>query len=123
MAVVRLTSAAREDVRDLDGEAKKRVLKAMKKLEDEPDKRGHPLGSNATGNLTNFRKLVVGDREYRIVYRVEGAGEVVVVWVVGQRADRECYDLAISRLKLYAEDSQLANELEQILSEVWDPAS
>lgn len=121
MAVVRMTSAAKEDVRDLDGSARKLVLKAMKKLEDNPEQRGQPLGSKATGNLTTFRKMVVGDRDYRIVYRIEANGEVVVVWVVGGRADQECYDLAVSRLKLYRDDQEMARELETLLQVVWTP--
>lgn len=121
MAAVKLTSAAKEDLRDLDGEARKRVLKAMKKLEDSPEQRGQPLGSKATGDLTTFRKLVVGDRQFRIVYRVENDGSVVVVWVVGSRTDDQCYDMAVSRLKLYSSDAELAAELEGLLQEVWAP--
>jgi len=121
VATVKLTSAAKEDVRDLDGAARKKVLKAMRKLETEPEQRGQPLGSNAKGNLTSFRKLVVGDREFRIVYKIESDGEVVVVWVVGARADAECYDLAVSRLKLYANDKVLAAELEELLEQAWAP--
>lgn len=119
MAAVKLTSAAKEDVRDLDGSERKLVLKAIKKLEDEPEKRGQPLGSRASGDLSTFRKLVVGDRDFRIVYRVEANGDIVVVWVVGRRADQECYDLALSRLKLYESDKVLAKEMEELLQEVW----
>lgn len=118
MARVQLTSAAREDVRDLDGAARKRVLRALKKLEEEPEKRGQPLGSRTDGNLTGFRKLVVGDREFRIIYRVERQ-EVVVVWVIGSRADDECYHMAVSRLRLYQDDPRLARELEQMIESVW----
>jgi mRNA interferase RelE/StbE len=119
MAKVQLTSAAKEDVRELDGEARKRVLKAIKKLEDEPAKRGQPLGSKATGDLTTFRKLVVGDRQYRVIYRVEKDGSVAVVWVVGARSDDECYHLAVSRLKLYSTDAELTKELEELLETAW----
>ncbi|MGH3684006.1 MAG: type II toxin-antitoxin system RelE family toxin [Pseudonocardiaceae bacterium] len=47
------------------------------------------MGSKLSGNLTTFRKLVVGDRGYRIVYRVDPDGSVVVVWVIGRRSDDE----------------------------------
>jgi len=118
VARVALTSDAREDVRDLDGHARKLVLKALKKLEDDPGNRGAPLGSQ-DGNLTTFRKLVVGDRDYRIVFRVEPDGNVVVVWVIGKRADRECYDLAVSRLRTYTSDPDLAKELQELVANVW----
>jgi len=116
MARVLLTAEAKEDVRDLDGAAKKVVLKAMKKLESEPEKRGDPLGSQVD-DLTTFRKLVVGNRDYRIVYRIE-RGTVVVVWVVAKRAESECYELAVSRLRLY-EDKTLATELERMIDSIW----
>jgi mRNA interferase RelE/StbE len=119
MAKVQLTSEAKEDVRDLDGDARKRVLKALKKLEDGPSQRGQPLGSNPTGDLTSFRKLVVGNRQFRVIYRVEMDGTVVVVWVVGARTDDECYQMAVSRLKLYTSNSELADELEQLLQSAW----
>lgn len=119
MATVQLTSDAREDLRDLDGSNRKRVLKALKKLETKPDKRGEPLGSRALGNLTMFRTLVVGDREIRVIYRVEPNGDVVVVWVIAQRADDACYELAVSRLRLHS-DQELAAKVEHLLNEAWD---
>ncbi|HEX4720898.1 MAG TPA: type II toxin-antitoxin system RelE/ParE family toxin [Pseudonocardiaceae bacterium] len=118
MAKVQLTSDAREDLRDLDGAARQVVLKAINKLKEEPEKRGLPLGSRQTGNLTTFRKLVVGDREYRVVYRVEQDGTVVVVWVIGRRADNECYELALSRLRLHG-DRELATMAARLLKETW----
>ena len=96
MARVVLTDDAREDIRDLDGWVKKQ---ALKKLEDSPEQRGFPLGNNPRGNLTGLRKIVIGDRDYRAVYRVESKGEVVVVIVVAKRADQELYELAVARLK------------------------
>lgn len=116
MAVVTLTGEAMEDLRDLDGSARKIVAKGLKKLEDEPEKRGEPLGSAASGDLTTtIRKLAVGNRTYRIVYRVEPDGTVCVVWVIAERVDSVVYDLAVSRLKLYSERTDLAQELMQII--------
>jgi mRNA interferase RelE/StbE len=114
-----LTSDAREDLRDLDGSSRKRVLKALKKLETEPEQRGEPLGSRALGNLVTFRKLVVGDRNIRVIYRVETDGNVVVVWVIAERADDKCYELAVSRLRMHS-DRELAARVAQVLDEVWD---
>jgi mRNA interferase RelE/StbE len=73
------------------------VFKALKKLQEDPQNRGVALGSS----LATFRKLVVGNRQYRIVFRVEQDGTIVVVWVVVTRVDSECYELAMSRLALY----------------------
>lgn len=120
MTKVQLTSDAREDLRDLDGSARKIVLKAIDKLRDESEQRGLPLGSRQGGNLAAFRKLVVGDRDYRVVYRVEQDGTLVVVWVIGRRADNECYELALSRLRLHG-DAELATMAERLLTETWNP--
>ena len=115
MAVVRLTTEAKEDLRDLDGSAQRIVAKALKKLENEPEKRGEPLGSTPTGNLSTFRKLVVGPKQYRIVYRVEPDGSVCVVWVIAERVNSVVYDLAVSRLQLYSSRTDLADELKRII--------
>ncbi|QXU56632.1 MULTISPECIES: type II toxin-antitoxin system RelE/ParE family toxin [Rhodococcus] len=109
---------AAEDLRDLDGSERKIVVKGLRKLETEPEKRGLPLGSRQkTGDLTTFRKLVVGDKQYRIVYRVEPS-KVVVIWVVAARTDDKCYDLAVARLQIHP-DRALANELAGMLKEAW----
>lgn len=118
MAKVELTSDAREDLRDLDGSTRVIVLKALRKLETKPEKRGEPLGGSKLGNLTTFRKLVVGDRDLRIVFRVEPDGTVVVVWVIARRVDDECYELALSRLHL-AKDRTSAEVGKYLLHKAW----
>jgi mRNA interferase RelE/StbE len=104
---VRLLPEAADDVRALDGAARSLVLKALKKLEVSPEQRGAPLGSkaNAQSDLTGFRKLVVGDRAYRVIYQVTPDGNVVVVWVVGARADLVVYEEARARVAAYADPS------------------
>jgi mRNA interferase RelE/StbE len=118
LAKVTLTTEAKEGLRDLDGSARLLVLKALKKLETDPEQRGAPLGNRAGANLITFRKLVVGDRTDRIVYRVEADGTVVVVWVIGRRADSECYELALSRVRLYGAEHELVGELVQLVEHV-----
>ena len=85
----------------MDGSTRKQAITALVKLQTNPELHGQPLGSRATGNLTNFRKLVVGDRDYRIVYQVLESGDVVVVWVIAKRADAEVYERAIARLRTH----------------------
>ena len=92
MARVVLIDEAVEDFRELDGSTRRIVAKALKKLEEKPSQRGAPLGSRRTGNLATFRKLFVGDRAHRIVYRVEEDDTVTVVWVIGPRSDDETVD-------------------------------
>lgn len=123
MAHVAITAEAKEDIRALDGSAQKLVLKAITKLAEEPAQRGKPLGSRASGNLTGLRSLVVGNRQYRVVYQVEGDGSVCVVWVVGSRVDAECYDTARARIELYARDRELAQALQGLLDTAFNRPS
>ena len=101
MADVFLTDEAKGDLATLDQSTRVLVFKGLKKLADEPGKRGAPLGSRRTGGRTGLRKLVEGNRDWRIVYRVEKDGSVCVVWVIGKRADDEVYDQAMARLGQY----------------------
>lgn len=118
-ARVVLLPEARDDLRDLDGAAQRIVLKGMLKLRSEPAQRGAPLGARGPGNLTGLRKLVVGNRDYRIVYDVQDDGTIVVVWVIGRRADDEVYRLAVARLETYTGDRQKRAILRQILDTAW----
>jgi mRNA-degrading endonuclease RelE of RelBE toxin-antitoxin system len=77
--------AAIEDLESLDGSALRLVLGKLRILETNAEA-GQPLGRRRTGDLTNYRKLVVGDRDYRIVYRVDTDGGVCVIWVIAARA-------------------------------------
>jgi mRNA interferase RelE/StbE len=120
VAQVKLTDDAKEDLRDLDGAARKLVLKTLGQRRDHPEQRGAPLGRRHTGNLATLRKLVIGDRDYRAVYRVEEDGTAVVVWVIGRRTDDECYQLAVSRLRLHG-DTEMARLATALLESTWGP--
>jgi mRNA interferase RelE/StbE len=94
-AFVRLTNPAVADLERLVGVDPQIVRWALKKmllLERDPDA-GRPL----LGDLIGWRKLVVGDRDWRIVWRVttDEVGNQVIdiaeVWAVGARADAEVY--------------------------------
>jgi mRNA-degrading endonuclease RelE of RelBE toxin-antitoxin system len=95
MAEVVFTDAAIDDLRRLGPDVVPKVLKKVLLLVDDPEA-GHPLG----GNLTGFRKLVVGRNHWRIVYRltVDGTIEICEIWCVGTRSDSEVYEEAASRV-------------------------
>lgn len=118
MARVTLFPDAVEDIAELDGSQQRLVFKALEKLKSEPQKRGAPLGSG----LVTFRKLVVGNRQIRVVYRVEENGDVAVVWVVASRVDSECYKLAMGRLALHTHGVSKA-ALEELVEEVFGEGS
>lgn len=93
--VVRLTDDAVEDLQDLfkaDPQIVRWALKKMIQLERDPNA-GDPL----LGGLIGYRKITVGDRDWRVVWRVvrDDTGdyliEVAEVWAVGYRKDSEVY--------------------------------
>lgn len=94
--VVRLTEAAVGDLQRMVAKGDPQVVKwALKKcllLERDPE-----AGEQLRGGLIGYRKLVVGDRDWRIVWRVthDDDGRPVVdvaeVWALGARSDSEVY--------------------------------
>jgi mRNA interferase RelE/StbE len=98
VAEVFFTEDALDDLERLDKSVVRRVLAKVGQLRVDAEA-GHPLGSRSASNLTGFRKLLVADRQYRVVYRIDGEGDVCVVWVVANRADDEVYATALKRLR------------------------
>lgn len=92
------------------------ALKKCLLLEQDPE-----AGSALRGSLIGFRKLVVGDRDWRIVWRVthDDSGVIVVdvaeVWAFGARSDAEVYAEVQDRATAL-EDSPHAIPLAEALS-------
>lgn len=93
--MVRLTNGAVDDLQRLfkaDPQIVRWALKKMLQLERDPNA-GDPL----LGGLIGYRKITVGDRDWRVVWRVEQDQvgdyliEVAEVWAVGYRKDSEVY--------------------------------
>lgn len=95
--VVRLTSDAVSDLDRLlrrgDPQVVKWALKKMIHLEQNPE-----AGDALLGGLIGWRKITVGDRDWRLVWRVthDNAGAAIVdvaeVWAFGARSDAEVYE-------------------------------
>lgn len=109
-ARVRLTSDAVADLERLhrlDAEIVRTVFRKMLLLERSPDA-GEPL----LGALVGFRKLVAGDRTWRIVWRVtedeqhEPVLEVAEVWAIGARTDAQVYQELRTRVERAGEDQR-----------------
>jgi mRNA interferase RelE/StbE len=71
-----------------------RFLAKLVRLEEEGPQVGQPL----RGELHGFRKIVVGDRNWRIIFRANPEETIATVWVIGDRADSACYDEAAARV-------------------------
>jgi len=70
-------------------------LKRLLRLEEAGEDAGLPLGRGLTG----WRKIVVGDRNWRIIFTTNPERTVATVWVIGDREDSECYDIAQRRVQ------------------------
>ena len=100
--MVRLTSDAVGDLDRLlrkgDPQVVKWAFKKMLLLEQNPE-----AGDALLGGLMGWRKLTVGDRDWRLVWRVtHETGAVVVdiaeIWAFGARSDAEVYEEMESRI-------------------------
>lgn len=117
-AEVWLTDPAVADLDCLDGAPLVWALKKMLLLETDP-RAGEPL----LGSLIGYRKLVVGNRDWRVVWRVltdeRGAltVEVAEVWAVGARSDGQVYAEMTERVASLG-DSPVRRSLAAILDEL-----
>ena len=84
--------AVEDDLESIGTSAARRIVKAIDaKLTQAPMEFGSPL----SGNLSDFRKLRVGD--YRVVYQVQQERVIIYVLAVGPRRDKEIYRAALKR--------------------------
>ncbi|MCW6008410.1 type II toxin-antitoxin system mRNA interferase toxin, RelE/StbE family [Micromonospora sp. CPCC 205371] len=115
MAEITFTDAAIDDLRRIGPDAVPKVLKKILLLAENAEA-GYPLG----GDLTGFRKLVVGRNTWRVIYRItdDKGIEICEIWAVGERADAEIYREATSRLRSATEArpelAALAKVVEQL---------
>lgn len=109
--VVRLTEDAIADLHRLgkkDPEIVRAVFKKTLLLERSPNA-GEPL----LGARVGFRKLVVGDRHWRIVWRVTADTDgtpildISEIWAVGARSDSEIYGELKARIARIGDDPKL----------------
>ena len=114
---VRFLPAAVDDMRALHRKDPQIVRDVMKKvlLINANPQAGLPLG----GALTGYRKIVVGDRHWRIIWRIttDGAVEIAEVWAVGARKDNEVY-AEITARTAQVPDEQLQLSLTDVVEAI-----
>lgn len=71
----------------------KSFFRKLLEIEKNGSQAGEPLGRDLVG----WRKIAVGDRDWRIVFRVDKAETVATVCVIGDRDDGACYEEARRR--------------------------
>ena len=92
---VQFIGDARADLRSYARSRNIRLfLQKLVRLEEIGKDAGRAIG----GNLAGYYKIVVGDRNWRIIFTLNPDETVATVIVIGDRADSACYDLAQRRL-------------------------
>lgn len=114
---VELIDAAKEDLAGLDHAARLRVVKKLALLEENLEA-GQPLGARQAGNLTGFRKLVVGNRQWRIIYRAVPAENRAEVCLIGNRSEGDCYKEAYRRVQSLPADHPARGQMLDVMGEV-----
>ncbi len=86
-------------------------LRRLLRLEEVGKDAGLPLGAGLTG----WRKIVVGDRNWRIIFTMNHAETVATVWVIGDRDDAACYQSAYRRVQALASSQPHAASLASVM--------
>ena len=92
---------AEKDLKGLDGSQRNLVLKAIKKVQQNPlpvDENGYgkPLGNHSS---TGLMKIKLRSAGLRIVYQLRRTETSMMIIVIGVRADEEVYELAQKRVR------------------------
>lgn len=104
-----------EAIEDLDRYARSGnlplFLQKLLRLEEAGSQAGLPLG----GELAGWRKIVVGDRNWRILFTTDPQETVATVWVIGDRDDARCYAEAERRIRALGRSHSQASSLAAVL--------
>lgn len=98
------TKEAEKDLENLDGSQRKYVLKAIKKVSENPlpsneGGYGKALGNHKTGKLAGYLKIKLLKQGLRVVYGIERRDEIMEVVVISIRDDDTVYKMASERIK------------------------
>jgi mRNA interferase RelE/StbE len=78
-----------------EGGSLRQFFKKLLEIEAKGSQAGEPLGRNLVG----WRKITVGNRNWRIVFRVDPDEAVATACVIGDREDAACYEEAQRRAR------------------------
>ena len=99
---IHYSDEAKTDLRDLDGSQLKSVLKAIKKVSQNPlpvneGGYGKPLGNKHGKDLTGLCKIKLMKEGIRVVYALIRTETTMKIVVIAARSDDEVYELAGQR--------------------------
>ena len=94
---------ANQDLKNLDGSQRLLVLKAIKKVQQNPISiyeggYGKPLGNKNGSDLSGFLKVKLKSAGLRVVYKVVRQDDKMLIIVIDARADEEVYGIAQNRI-------------------------
>jgi mRNA interferase RelE/StbE len=89
----------------------KLFFKKLLEIEQKGAEAGEPLGRDLVG----WRKITVGNRNWRIVFRVDKDEAVATICVIGDREDGVCYEEAKRRADR-AQDNDAASLAESMMT-------
>ena len=101
---IHYSDEAKTDLRDLDGSQRKSVLKAIKKVSQNPlpvneGGYGKPLGNKHGKDLTGLCKIELMKEGIRVVYALIRTETTMKIVVIAARSDDEGYEVAAQRTK------------------------
>ena len=101
---IHYSDEAKTDLRDLDGSQRKSVLKAIKKVSQNPlpvneGGYGKPLGNKHGKDLTGLCKIKLMKEGIRVVYALIRTETTMKIVVIAARSDDEGYEIAAQRTK------------------------
>ncbi|MBQ3467422.1 MAG: type II toxin-antitoxin system RelE/ParE family toxin [Oscillospiraceae bacterium] len=101
---IHYSDEAKTDLRDLDGSQRKSVLKAIKKVSQNPlpvneGGYGKPLGNKHGKDLTGLCKIKLMKEGIRVVYALIRTETTMKIVVIAARSDDEVYEVAAQRTK------------------------
>jgi mRNA interferase RelE/StbE len=100
---VEYTHEALEDLKDLDGNQRVQVLKAIKKASINPLPKseggyGNPLGNHIASKLSGYLKIKLLKLGLSVVYGIVRTDNVMKVIIISVRDDGAVYQMAQARI-------------------------
>jgi len=102
--IVEYTKLANTDLSELDHSQRIQVLKAIRKVSENPLPNteggyGKPLGNQATSNLSGYLKIKLLKLGIRGVYRLAEEKGVMRIIIISVREDEKVYKMLQERIK------------------------
>ena len=102
--IVEYTRLANADLSELDNSQRIQVLKAIRKVSENPlptteGGYGKPLGNQATSNLSGYLKIKLLKLGIRVVYRLTEEKGVMRIIIISVREDEKVYKMLQERIK------------------------